>query len=64
MVFKPIFSLENLMKYTCMNYSINIIVYSRASPKNKSTFSLVEYTWHILESMLHCRKQVLKAICI
>ncbi len=32
------------------NYNIKIIVYSKASQKNKSIFSLLEYTWHILKS--------------
>jgi len=61
MVFKPTFSLETLMKYTCMNYSVNIIVYLRASPKNKSIFSLVKYTWHILESNVRLLKVSFKS---
>jgi hypothetical protein len=38
------------------SYSIKIIVYSRASSKNKSTFSLVKYIWHILESNVTLQK--------
>jgi len=50
-MFKPTFSLEDSMKYIYVwSYNIKIMVYSRASQKNKSTFSLVEYSCHILES--------------
>jgi hypothetical protein len=38
------------------SYSTKIIVYSKASPKKKIIFSLVEYTWHILESNVTLRK--------
>jgi hypothetical protein len=61
MVFKPLFSLENLINIHVWSYSIKINVYSKASPKNKSILSLVEYTWHILESNVTPQKVGLKS---
>jgi hypothetical protein len=62
MVFKPTFSLENLAwNIHVWSYNIKIIVYSKASPKNKFIFSLVEYIWHILESNFTLQKVGLKS---
>jgi hypothetical protein len=56
-MFKPAFLVgifnENVHVWS---YNIKIIVYSRVSPQNKSTFFLVEYTWHILESNVTLQK--------
>jgi hypothetical protein len=53
MVFKPTFSLENVMKYTCIAESS---LYIQGHHPKKTIFYLVEYTWHILESNFTLQK--------
>jgi hypothetical protein len=38
------------------SYNIKIIVYSKEGKKINFTFSLVEYTWHILETNVTLQK--------